>query len=458
MAADIFEFPQEVVSRLLDKRTLRAVRTVYLPTADRLAAALPPIVTAYPRVTFLLAGSAPEATAELRRRHRGRTNVRIVPSFDPFAPRLTGRPDLVFLLVPFGTRSTRIPADSTAGRHLDAYMIEQLAQCLPAGARLLAVAGAATLFVQDLERFRTRLASKFTVNSIRVLPAQTLAPWSSVKLCVLDLLIRPPRPRHRCEVVAYSTARPITRRAGFINNAVLEKRATIDSELLLHSPIWSLESLFPPGGGNVAASLRSGVPTVPLGEVVERVFGGIYLRAEETWSGERGATHALVGVGNIQEGRLAMDSPRWLRITDRRRSVGYEVRAGDLVIAARGTVIKMAVVPPYRKPLIISGNVVAVRTGDKYDSTCLRVFLEGPAGMRLLEGRMRTSYVTVISPRDLLNLPVPVLALSEQRRIAVAVVKAETRARAAVARALQRRDRVLQRLRRALGQAPSVRP
>ena len=93
----------------------------------------------------------------------------------------------------------------------------------------------------------------------------------------------------------------------------------------------------------------------------------------------------------------------------------YILEEGDVLITSRGTTVKIAVFKPQEKPCIASSNINVVRTNKKVLlGTYLKLFLDSPAGMKMLKMLQRGETIVNINAQDILTLDVPTPSLEEQ--------------------------------------------
>lgn len=452
-----YRFPTELVTRLVGD-ALKGVRRVFIPGAERVEEAVRVLASAHPGVRFVLSPIAGGDAAALRGRFRRHRHVEVV-GFDLFHP-ATFPPDvdLVFLTTALGLRSLDVPPSPRAGRYLDALAVEKVVEALRPGGRLIAIVSESFLFSARLQSLRRWLAEAATLLSIRALPERGLLPVTAIKVSAVEILKRRPDAAHRCAVMRYRTSRPLTLRTGFEGNPISEERQEIGAATLRRLATWSVDALLADRDADLLAYYRSDVPRATLAELGARISGGVMPRLEEVVDSLGHATHGLVQIRSIRDGGVDLGDIDFVHLTDTRRAARYEVRPGDLLMTCRGTALRLGIVPSSPKPLLISHNVLAIRTVPGYDVRLLKIFLESLVGRRLLEARQRGTTLVVFSPADLATLPVPVPPPAEQRRLALAAEHAEARARTMIARAEAERARVYEHIYNALGLAAALGP
>ncbi|MBA4601804.1 restriction endonuclease subunit S [Thermoactinomyces mirandus] len=131
---------------------------------------------------------------------------------------------------------------------------------------------------------------------------------------------------------------------------------------------------------------------------------------------KEGSIHVL-NISNIADGEIewtgldTIDEP----IRKVRR---YELKAGDVVITCRGTVIKVGIVRELPFYTIASANLIVIRMAQsQIESEYVKIFLESPTGLKSVRTFQRGSKVMNIHPDDLGELEIPVPALEKQHQL-----------------------------------------
>ena len=104
---------------------------------------------------------------------------------------------------------------------------------------------------------------------------------------------------------------------------------------------------------------------------------------------------------------------------EERKVVNYLLQEGDILIPARGTVIRTSVFHVQNHPCIANSNVIVIRPDGKVlDSIYLKIFLDSPLGNKMVSGLQQGTAVMNISYKDLLSLEIPVPSIEKQRGVA----------------------------------------
>jgi type I restriction enzyme M protein len=138
-------------------------------------------------------------------------------------------------------------------------------------------------------------------------------------------------------------------------------------------------------------------------------------------------THYLVNLSDVQDGEI---NPEGLtRVTlDLRKARDYELNPGDILLSSRGTALKVTVVRESDlrdKPLVSSQNFLRIRVNATSDPGFVKAFLESPLGQYYLEAFQKGTTVTVLSHKDVGEIPIPLPPLQKQQQIAEQMRRAD---------------------------------
>lgn len=155
-----------------------------------------------------------------------------------------------------------------------------------------------------------------------------------------------------------------------------------------------------------------GVRKEKLGEIAE-VFRGKNV-SRKTENGSVG----VVNISNIKDYEIDYDNLEYIEEPER-KLVSYILKEGDVLVTARGTATRVAVFHKQLFPCIASSNINVIRPrNDLLDSTYLKVFLDSPLGLRLLQSAQQGAAILNLSYKDMQNLEIPLPEISKQRKIA----------------------------------------
>ena len=92
---------------------------------------------------------------------------------------------------------------------------------------------------------------------------------------------------------------------------------------------------------------------------------------------------------------------------------------GDLLIPARGTLLRVAMFKEQRYPCIASSNVIVIRPRmELLHSTYLKIFLDSPLGNKILNAKQQGAMAINISYNDLKSMEIPLPPLEDQEELA----------------------------------------
>lgn len=96
----------------------------------------------------------------------------------------------------------------------------------------------------------------------------------------------------------------------------------------------------------------------------------------------------------------------------------YELKPNDILISARGTLIKIAIFKESRLKSVFSGNILLIRVKPNYNPYFLKFYLNSQKGQEIIANMQGGSTITSLNPNKLKEMPVPDISLEEQHSLA----------------------------------------
>jgi type I restriction enzyme M protein len=160
---------------------------------------------------------------------------------------------------------------------------------------------------------------------------------------------------------------------------------------------------------------------VKLNDLVE-LYRGMNTPSKKELNKETGDGY-LIQLADIQNGEILFDQLTTIHLD--KKTSGYEVKEGDILLSSRGTAIKVAVVPAIDKKLILSHNFIGLRPRKGINPYFIKAFLESPIGLYYITSQQKGTAVTVLTIKDIENLPVPDLGEEQVNEIGNAFLRAD---------------------------------
>ncbi len=137
------------------------------------------------------------------------------------------------------------------------------------------------------------------------------------------------------------------------------------------------------------------------------------------------ATHYMISLGNIQDGKIILDETSKILPEERWKEL-YELEAGDILITSKGNVMKVAMVGAEIKNAIVTANLFCIRVDkNKYSPEVLKYYLESEKGMQLLDALTRGAVIKSLASSDLEKLLIPNISLKEQVMVSKLITRVE---------------------------------
>ena len=118
-------------------------------------------------------------------------------------------------------------------------------------------------------------------------------------------------------------------------------------------------------------------------------------------------------------GEFGIDHEGLVRVDLNGRDVTrYQAKSGDLVLSARSTSLKMAIVPTALDGVVLNATLIAVRSMPALDPRLLAAYLSHPNGQAALEAVVQSATIQMnLTVNALRELEVPVPSAKDQKRM-----------------------------------------
>lgn len=155
---------------------------------------------------------------------------------------------------------------------------------------------------------------------------------------------------------------------------------------------------------------------------IAQLSRGVNLPSKNTIKeGQKG--YKVIQLKDVEDGKIDLESIEVIPVNNAER---YMVESGDIIIASRGTAYKVAIVPDHNEPLVLSNMFIRIRIMDKaYKPEYIKIFLESPVGVALIEGMKKGGTVKALTTRDIEDIEFPDIEIDEQEKINQTVNDAE---------------------------------
>jgi len=163
--------------------------------------------------------------------------------------------------------------------------------------------------------------------------------------------------------------------------------------------------------------------TIPLKNVAA-LFRGMNTPSTKKMT-EDIPTHRLIELSHVNDGKVDFKSLTPISTQAIRNADNYELKKGDVILSSRGTAIKIAVIPELEQPTLLSNHFICIRPNRNMNPHFLKAFLESPLGMFYLVNSQKGSTVTILTNKDIEDIPVPYVSDDEQEKIANSFIQSD---------------------------------
>ena len=126
--------------------------------------------------------------------------------------------------------------------------------------------------------------------------------------------------------------------------------------------------------------------------------------------------YKIINLADIKDGELDVDLLPTYSIENNARVEAYKVEAGDIIISNKGAT-KICIIPEHEGDVLISQNFIGIRVKSSYNPEYIKEFLESPIGEYLIDSRKTGTAVAMINVKDLKELPIVEMSITEQNEI-----------------------------------------
>ncbi len=174
---------------------------------------------------------------------------------------------------------------------------------------------------------------------------------------------------------------------------------------------WRIELLLLEEDEHIKKFKKSSLKKVKLGSIAE-VFRDKSILKKDVGIGKI----YILNISNINNGKINYDSLDTLDDDDRKIRI-YELNDGDVILTCRGTAMKVALFKKQDKRIIASANLIVIRPKEGILGGYLKIFLESPVGISLINSFQRGTMVFNINHSDLSEMEIPLLPLNLQNEM-----------------------------------------
>lgn len=104
----------------------------------------------------------------------------------------------------------------------------------------------------------------------------------------------------------------------------------------------------------------------------------------------------------------------------------YMLRPGDILVSARGTLIKTAVYKEDMPPCVFSGNIILIRLNqNEYNPYFLKFYLDSKEGQKIISSMQSGASIVSLNPNVLKTLKIPDIDIDKQNKLAQKIIENE---------------------------------
>ncbi len=396
-------FAPDVLIKKFSEYIESGISTVLITECEQYGPYLLDMIESNPKIQFTLTSRQAVKAELLSVVYKGVKNVKLVAADIYSYGFATERYDLIISIPIFGGRAL-VNGEDFISREPDLIAVQNLLYHINIDGNLVIVLPAKITFGGgSAASLREYIESNYKIKEISALPAGLFTPYTSIRTY---LFVFSTGRTDDVVLMQYESDKPIRKTSPC-------KKLVVKNEILLFSDEfsdlngWNIDMAFSEEDEDIKAFSASPVKKLRLKDAAT-VFRGKAVNAKS----ENGNV-AVINISNITD--TGIDYQNLDQIEEEERKVSrYILEDGDVLVTARGTTVKIAVFEKQSMICIPSANINVIRPKEMLRGAYLKLFLESPVGIKMLQSLQRGTVVVNINYKDIIELEVPVLPLEAQ--------------------------------------------
>ena len=156
------------------------------------------------------------------------------------------------------------------------------------------------------------------------------------------------------------------------------------------------------------------LPTKTLMEAVASIKRGLSSYHVK----EQGKAVRIVNIKDIQDGQINVADLVTTHIDEASAEKECRIDEGDVLLTIKGPTFKAAVAMRETSGLFFSANILAIRPNSSLEAALLCSFLNSEEGQRQLRARATGAVISSLTPKAILDIPIPMLSAKQQKALA----------------------------------------
>ena len=252
----------------------------------------------------------------------------------------------------------------------------------------------------DVNDFREFIGSNYKINSIYLLTSNVFKPYMSINTYYM-------------EFTTGKTENIYIKKIDKNKNGdiIEEFEKLVLKEEFEELNDWNIESLLVEKSNDMIRYEKSNIKKLTIKEI------GHVLKGKTITKKNIDGNIKVINIGNIINGAIDYSNLESIE-DDEIKNARYILEDEDIIISARGTVIKIGLFEKQNYKCIASSNLNIIRCNKEIiNSMYLKLFLESNVGKEIINSIRRGSIVLNINYKDLELLKVPVPSMDLQKSI-----------------------------------------
>lgn len=252
----------------------------------------------------------------------------------------------------------------------------------------------------DVENFREYINNNYKINSIYMLTSNVFKPYMMFNTYYME---------YTTGITENIEIKKISRNKK--GEVIEELDKLVLKEEFDELGDWNIENLISEKSQDMIKYEQSSTRKAAIKDIANVLKGKTITRKDID------GNLKVINIANINDGEIDYSNLDSIE-NDEIKNARYILEDGDILISARGTIIKIAIYNKQSFSCIASSNINVIRCDKEVmNSSYMKLFLESNVGIELLNSIKRGSTILNINYKDIEMIKVPVPLIEEQNNI-----------------------------------------
>lgn len=131
-------------------------------------------------------------------------------------------------------------------------------------------------------------------------------------------------------------------------------------------------------------------------------------------------SHYYIKISDLNNNTIEFNEK--INTLSQRELTSFELRTNDILISARGVLIKTAIYEKDMPPSVFSGNILLIRLNKNYNPYFLKFYFDSKEGQKSLFTIQEGATIKALNPNKLKNISIPDINIEHQNKLAKKII------------------------------------